>query len=120
MRILLVLIFAAGAAWAQQAGVRDGDRTLDRDALAAALTGQVLEFYDGSKARYGADGGYVYTYVDDGARHVGSYELGEDSRVCVRFDNGFARCDIIVRSRDRLMLITEAGLRFPVRSRAPL
>jgi len=120
MRSLLVLILMTGASLAQQAGLREGDLRLDRAALGEALTGQVLEFYDGSKARYAADGGYLYTYVDDGAQRLGRYELGEDSRVCVRFDNGFSRCDMIVRSRDRLLLITGDGLRFPVKARAPL
>ena len=86
--------------------------------MADFLSGQVVEFYDGSKSSYAPDGTYGYTYSDDGPVWAGRYTLHEDSRVCVDFDNGSRRCDQVVKDGDRAVLITEDGLRFPIRNRS--
>ena len=117
MRLALFLCLFALPAAAQD-GVRASDQRLDQSALASLLTGQVIEFYDGSKSRYGADGRYGYTYTDDGPVWAGDYTIGDDSEVCVAFDNGSARCDTIVMKWETIVLITTDGLRFPVRNQS--
>lgn len=86
--------------------------------MQSLLSGQVIEFFDGSKSRYDVDGSYGYTYTDDGPVWRGRYETFDDSRVCVDFDNGSARCDLFVQDGQRLVLITADGTRFPVRNRS--
>jgi hypothetical protein len=117
MRLALFLaVFALPAA--AQEGLLDADELLDQAGMTALLSGQIVEFHDGSKSRYDADGVYGYTYTDDGPIWSGHYEVFDDSRVCVDFDNGSARCDLFVKQGDRIILITAAGLRFPVRNRS--
>ena len=117
MRFALFLCLFALPAAAQD-GVRASDQRLDQPALASLLTGQVIEFYDGSKSRYGADGRYGYTYTDHGPVWAGDYAIGNDSDVCVAFDNGSTRCDLIVKNGETIVLITTDGLRFPVRNQS--
>lgn len=117
MRLALFLSVFALPALAQE-GMRSGDVVLDRVGMEDLLSGQVIEFYDGSKSRYDADGTYGYTYTDDGPVWTGRYEVFDDSRVCVSFDNGSARCDLFVRAGERVVLITGDGTRFPVRNRS--
>jgi hypothetical protein len=117
MRLALFLSVLALPAFAQD-GVRADDELLDRQAMTELLSGQVIEFFDGSKSRYGSDGAYGYTYTDDGPVWAGRYSVYDESRVCVDFDNGSARCDLFVRDGERIVLITADGLRFPVRNRS--
>ena len=113
--LILPLVFAAGSAIAQD-GVRSSDLVLDASELNTLLSGQVIEFFDGSKSTYLESGRYEYTYTDDGPIWAGAYRLEEDSAVCVDFDHGSARCDLIVKDGVRVVLITADGLRFPVRN----
>ncbi|MEM1064949.1 MAG: hypothetical protein AAGJ74_05570 [Pseudomonadota bacterium] len=110
---LLALIVLMGPAAAQD--LRPGDTPFAPEDLAVALAGTTVEFFDGSKARYAGDGSYAYTYTDDGPVWSGRYETAPDSKVCVVFDNGFARCDTYVMAGERLTLIIDDGTRFPVR-----
>ncbi len=115
MRVALVLSLAASPALAQD-GLRPSDQLLSSTEMSDLLSGRMVEFYDGSKSRYGDDGTYGYTYTDDGPVWSGRYEVFNESRVCVDFDNGSRRCDQFVQDGDRVVLITEDGLRFPVRN----
>lgn len=115
MRPLIVLLLTALPALAQD-GLRPSDTVLDRGGMDDLLTGRTIEFYDGSKSRYGHDGTYGYTYTDDGPVWRGRYTLFDESRVCVEFENGSARCDRFVRDGARVVLITTDGTRFPVRN----
>ena len=112
---MISLIFLPSFALAQE-GVRASDTILNQSEMQDLLTGQIVEFFDGSKSRYDADGRYAYTYTDDGPEWTGSYRLSDDSLVCVDFDNGSARCDRFVKDGTRLVLIIEDGTRFPVRN----
>lgn len=118
MRSFAFLLLMASAAAAQ--GQRSTDTELDAAGLGAALEGQVVEFFDGSKSYYYADGTYVYTYVDDGEEWNGSYALAAKGSVCVDFEIGGSRCDTFVMAEDRLVLIIADGTRFPVREISPL
>lgn len=116
MRLALALsvalvLPAAAPAWE----TRESDAPLGADALAAALVGRTIEFHDDGRARFYRDGRYSYTYAGGGTAY-GYYELGADGTVCILFVHGPERCDLYVRDRaERLVLITEDGLRFPVR-----
>jgi len=116
MRFLLALILLSTPAWAQD-GIRASDQILDRAAMSDLLSGHIVEFHDGSKSSYAPDGTYGYTYTDDGPVWSGQYEVQSDSRVCVNFDNGSRRCDQFVKDGERVILVTEDGLRFPIRNR---
>jgi len=109
-------VFAGATGAFAQGGLRAGDEVFSQAALTQTLTGQAIEFYDGSIARYRADGRYSYVYRDGGRPNLGYYEVTEDSTVCVRFDNGFSRCDTFVRNGARLLLIIAEGERFPIRT----
>ena len=111
---ILALSFAAPA-FAQD-GLRDSDQVLSASEMSDLLSGQMIEFYDGSKSRYEADGRYSYTYTDDGPEWTGDYTLSDDSTVCVDFDNGSSRCDRVVMAGANPVLIIEDGTRFPVRN----
>ncbi|MGB5556935.1 MAG: hypothetical protein WBN04_02880 [Paracoccaceae bacterium] len=118
MRTLVLLALMALPAAAQ--GLRTSDTELDVAALTDALSGQLLEFFDGSKSRYYPDGDYLYTYTDDGEQWNGTYILAPDGSVCVQMEVGGSRCDTYVLADGRLTLIIKNGTRFPVRSATPL
>lgn len=115
MRSLIILFLLALPVHAQD-GVRASDTVLTAPELSAILSGQLVEFFDGSKSRYETDGRYAYTYTDAGPEWTGLYRVEDGSRVCVDFDNGSERCDRFVKDGDRLVLVIENGTRFPVRN----
>ena len=112
LSLLLILPVAAMA----QDGVRPPATKLTQPEMTELLSDRVVEFFDGSKSQYGADGRYAYTYTDDGPSWTGTFRLENDSMVCVDFDNGANRCDRFVRAGERIVLIIEDGTRFPVRN----
>jgi len=117
---LLMAVLSVLACPVAAQGIRDDDRSLNIIELDGALSGQVVEFYDGSKARYMPDRGYSYTYREGEPPFVGTYEPHDDGQVCVEFDNGFSRCDMYVMAGEQLVLIIADGTRFPVRTVTPL
>ncbi|WHP68177.1 hypothetical protein [Phaeobacter inhibens] len=92
------------------------DQPYDEEAL-GALPGQFFVFYDDGEALFGYDGAYSYTYsaANGGGTAWGNYRVAQDGRVCVTFVNGMSRCDQYVTNRDRTVVITSDGQRFPVR-----
>lgn len=114
--ILILAVLATATPVFAQEGLRSGDTVLDQSGLNTLLSGQVIEFYDGSKSSYQTNGRYGYTYTDDGPVWAGTYRFGDQSEVCVDFDNGSARCDAIVMDGTRVVLITADGVRFPVQN----
>ncbi|MEM9852923.1 MAG: hypothetical protein AAF841_00595 [Pseudomonadota bacterium] len=113
MRILTLLIAICGSALAAQ-GLRDGDALLSDARLSAELPGATHEFFDGGKSTFSFGEAYSYTYPDGGVA-LGRYELRPGGTVCTFFVHGFERCDTYVESGERLVLINEEGVRFPVR-----
>ncbi|UWR42966.1 hypothetical protein K4F85_08865 [Phaeobacter inhibens] len=101
---------------AQDGAMWVDDQPYDEEAL-AALSGQSFVFYDDGEALFGDDGAYSYTYsaANGGGTAWGSYRVAQDGRVCVTFVNGMSRCDQYVTNRDRTVVITSDGQRFPVR-----
>ena len=116
MKFLQILIFgilplpALAADWA----LRETDRLLSRDEVVALTAGQTIVFYDDGQSKYSVGGAYSYTYAS-GESAYGSYDIADDGTVCIAYGNGFARCDRYVESGDRIVLLTEKGLRFPIR-----
>ncbi len=118
--LCLISFFIALSAPLYAQGVRASDTLLSETDTMDRLSGQVVEFFDGSKARYARDGRYAYTYTDDQDPFTGTFTASDGGVVCVTFENGFARCDTYVLSGERLVLIIEDGTRFPVERVTPL
>ncbi|MDA7964824.1 hypothetical protein [Ruegeria sp.] len=114
IRFLTFAIFAASPLWAADWATRPGDVQLTPDEL-SALAGRTLTFYDDGQSRFSEGGAYSYTYAS-GESAFGTYSIAEDGSVCIAYRNGFSRCDLYVRSGERLILIDEKGDRYPVRS----
>lgn len=116
MRACLVfLIFCAAAPLAAaEWAFRDADRVLSRTEVEELTTGQTLVFYDEGRSTYSAGGSYSYTYAS-GQSAFGQYTIAEDGTVCIAYRNGSGRCDRYVQNENRIILLTESGLRFPIR-----
>lgn len=115
--VLVLAFVAAGQATAQDFEPRSTDRVLTATEMASEVIGRTHEFFDGGQSFFSVSGTYSYTYTD-GGRAFGAYALqdgGAGGVVCSEFENGFSRCDMYVHDGTRLVLITEAGDRFPVR-----
>jgi len=113
-KIVVLAMLAPATVHAEDWVVRDGDVLFDQAALSERLIGQDIVFYDNGRSEFTEAGVYAYTY-DGGGTALGTYEVGDDSTVCVAFQNGFQRCDLYVQAAERLVVITEKGERFPVR-----
>jgi hypothetical protein len=111
----LMLCCLPAALWAAEWAIRDSDRILTRDEVEALTAGQTIVFYDDGRSKYSVGGSYSYTYAS-GDSAYGQYEISEDGTVCISYHNGFSRCDRYVANGKRIILLTEKGLRFPVRS----
>ena len=117
--LAMAITTAADASLAQQAP-RDSDTLLDQTELTTLLSGQVMEFYDNSLATYLADGRYEYRYAPGQPPFLGTYEVADGSSVCITFDNGFERCDLIVDDGSKYVMIIANGDRYPVRALAAI
>ncbi len=115
----LIPILFATSLDAQQSP-RSGDTLLDQSALTELLRGQEIEFYTGGLAEYYADGSYSYRYALGGERVMGVYEFRDDSFVCTVFNNGFDRCDLVVQSGERTVMVVENGERYPIKFINPM
>jgi len=116
MRLFMIALFLCLplATNAQSWKLRDNDIRLDPHQLTDALVDQRIVFFDNGESTFSPDGAYSYTY-DQGGTAYGRYTISDDSTVCIAYDNGFSRCDMYVRNGERLVLLTEDGLRFPIR-----
>lgn len=115
-RFLLCLALFPSLVFAQDLIPRDTDTLFDQAGLNTRLRGETITFFDDGQSRFFNDGRYTYTYANDGGTGYGYFEIKDDSTICVDFVNGFSRCDMyVVDAADRLVVITEAGDRFPVR-----
>ena len=113
MRAIILLALLAGSASAQ--GVRDSDAVLSDAEMRAEVVGSTHTFFDGGRSFFSLTDSYSYTYPDGGIAY-GRYELRGEGVVCTFFNHGFDRCDTYVRAGERLVLITEDGDRFPIRT----
>ncbi|WP_420586238.1 hypothetical protein [Ruegeria sp.] len=112
-RFMIFALLIAAPVQAADWPVKPGDVPLSPEEL-EALEGRTLTFYDDGQSKYSAGGAYSYTYAS-GQSAFGTYSIAEDGSICIAYRNGFSRCDLYVRSGDRLILIDEKGDRYPVR-----
>ncbi|MDE4098408.1 MULTISPECIES: hypothetical protein [Rhodobacterales] len=110
------ICLGAGPADAEDWNLKPADQPFAPSEL-AALPGQAFVFFDDGEARFGKDGAYSYTNsaANGGATSWGSYRIAQDGSVCIDYVDGFSRCDLYVHSHGRVVLINQAGDRFPVR-----
>ena len=116
MRLLLIglLTYIGNDAAAEGWALRDADRVLSRAEVEDLTAGRTITFYDDGESKYSVGGSYSYTYAS-GQSAFGRFEIQADGTVCITYRNGFGRCDRYVQSGARIVLLTENGLRFPVR-----
>lgn len=120
MKIASLFLLAASflpvvPAFAQEWKLRPGDEVLDRRAAERMTNGRTLVFYDEGRSKFSPGGAYSYTYANGGGTAFGIFSVMDDGRVCIEFRNGFDRCDLYVRNKSLLVLLTEKGERFPVK-----
>jgi hypothetical protein len=86
--------------------------------IAAAFIGKTVEFSDGGVAQYDADGRYTFTFSDfwSNDRSTGRYSI-RPSTICVKFDNGFSRCDTIYIDNGTFTLVNKDDKSFTLRIR---
>lgn len=96
--------------------LRDGDRVLDPDAIALIADGGALTYFDDGISLFSAGGAYSYTYANNGGTAFGRFSVQSDGVICIEYRNTFSRCDKYVRNAGRLVLLTEDGERYPVKS----
>ncbi|MBT2131189.1 hypothetical protein [Aliiroseovarius lamellibrachiae] len=112
-RLIPVLLIFATPSFASEWNTRSDDQLLTQTELETTLRGQTLTYYDGGTSEFRGDGQYFYTY---GGVWQGIYHLGADSTVCVTYVTEQTRCDLYVSYDGNLTVITETGLRFPIKS----
>lgn len=112
----LIFLVAPCAVLAQEWAQRSGDRALSREEVAELTGGRTLVFYDDGRSKFSVGGAYSYTYAS-GESAFGRYRVEPDGTVCIAYRNGFGRCDRYVERAGRIVMLTEKGERFPVRSR---
>ncbi|MEL7115424.1 MAG: hypothetical protein AAGP08_07500 [Pseudomonadota bacterium] len=120
VRALIVSLCLLGTSALAQQAPRADDVLLSTDDLTALLSGYELEFYDGSLGAYYSNGRYEYRYAPGEAPFTATYEITADSTVCSSFDNGFDRCDLVVRSGERYVMIVINGDRYPIKAFAEI
>ena len=111
--ILALFLITATPVLPADWNVRPWDEEMDVQAVTSRVVGQEILFMDGGLASYRDDGRYAYTY-QGGRAFEGNYSIADDGSICVVFDSGRTRCDLYVLHGERLVMITEAGQRFPV------
>ena len=118
MKYALILLALASPVAAQEYAVRDSDTVPNTADLSTLILDRDLEYFDGGTSRYNTDGTYAWTFGanNGGQTHRGTHQIGEDAMVCIIYDTGAQRCDRFVQSAGRLVLLTDNGQRFPVRT----
>lgn len=114
LKLYMLMALVACPVHAADWALRDTDRVLSREEVEALTAGRTIVFYDDGRSKYSVGGAYSYTYAS-GESAFGQYAVEDDGTVCIRYNNGFTRCDRYVQSGDRIVLLTEDGLRFPIR-----
>ncbi|WP_432449749.1 hypothetical protein [Aliiroseovarius marinus] len=99
---------------AEEWKTRPDDIPLSPAQLSQALVGKTVIFHDNGRSDFLENGSYSYTY-GEGGTWLGHYTLNPDSIVCVTFVTGTSRCDLFVFANEKLVVITQDGLRFPIR-----
>jgi hypothetical protein len=93
-------------------------RGASQEEIAAAFIGKTVDFSDGGVSKYGTDGRYTFTFTNfwDNDRSAGTYSI-RPSTICVKFDDGFSRCDTIYVDNGKFTLVNKDGKSFELRIR---
>ena len=113
--LALSLLILAAPSYAAEWKTRSDDQLFSQAQLTTRVRGKVLTYFDGGTSDFRQDGAYFYTYGSGGVWE-GHYDIGGDSTICITYITAQTRCDLYVSSGDRLTVITETGMRFPVKS----
>lgn len=110
------LVLIAASVRADDWPLRSGDVPFAAEEL-RALPGRAFVFFDDGEALFGENGAYSYTYsaTNGGGTAWGSYSIAQDGSVCIDYGSGRQRCDLYVRNGNRVIVLTQAGERYPVR-----
>jgi len=84
---------------------------LSRDELLQLISGKTVGLGIGGSSIYGPDGRYKFVF-GDGRVNEGNYYVA-DGTICVRFDNGHARCDRIEKVGTAYFMTDHKGDQFP-------
>jgi|SRR4051812_42482280 len=93
-------------------------RGATQEEIAAAFIGKTVDFSDGGVGKYDTDGRYTFTFADfwDNNKSTGRYSI-RPSTICVKFDDGFSRCDTIYIDNGNFTLVTKDDKSFVLRIR---
>jgi len=93
-------------------------RGATQEEIAAAFIGKTIDFSDGGVATYGADGSYTFAFSDfwSNNKSAGKYSI-RPSTICVKFDDGFSRCDTIYIDNGKFILVNKDDRSFELRIR---
>lgn len=118
MKIAVLIALIASPAFAQDYGVRDSDTVPTPAVLSDTILDRDLEYFDGGTSRYETGGTYAWTFGENngGETIPGTFTIGENATICITYDTGSQRCDMFVIAGERLVLLTEDGHRYPVRT----
>ena len=106
----LVSLGTAIAVLAGEWKTEAGDRLLSKDELTQMVAGKTLAYEGGAKSVLDENGGYKF-YVG-GKVYLYSYEITENSELCIASSDYGGRCDLIVMNGARIISINDKGERF--------
>ena len=116
MKILaLSLLILASPSYGAEWKTRSDDILFSQAQLTTRVRGKVLTYFDGGTSDFRKNGQYFYTYGGGGVWE-GHYDIGGDSTICITYVTAQTRCDLYVSSGKRLTVITETGMRFPIKA----
>lgn len=118
-RILTCLAFLSLTACSTIQFLEPPQERLSTEELRALLVGHVVVLEQGTRLSYSADGRYEWKSATEHDR--GDYAI-DNGQVCVKFDDGNARCDHYEKRDDRYIVVdknNEIGVIARVENIAP-
>jgi hypothetical protein len=92
-------------------------RGATQEEIAAAFIGKTVDFSDGGVAIYGTDGRYTFRFPNrENDRSMGRYSI-RPSTICLKFDDGFSRCDTVYIDNGQFTLVNTDGKSFVLQIR---
>ena len=93
-------------------------RGATQEEIAAAFVGRTVDSSDRGVAKNGTDGVYIFTFSDfwNNDKSTGRYSI-RPSTICVKFADGFSRCDTIYIDNGKFTLVNKDDKSYPLRIR---
>ncbi len=88
--------------------------TLSYEEAKDLTSDRVLTFPGLGQSTYFDDGSYAFKREGQTEVRIGAFKIRRDGRVCVDFQPNSSRCDVFMKDRGLLFLMTEEGDKFPV------